>query len=920
MILIWVIAGAIVAGSFHGVEGVLPGAVLGYLLGTLWAVTRRVRDLESALAEMKRESAHAHASSVSERIGAPSAGVAEEWKLPHDAPEEPLSGGAETSPLVPPDVTAPEMGKFSPHMGGVSPESREGPGRFNAMAESTFVRLRSFAREAVDRYVLGGSLVVKVGVVVLFFGVAFLLKYASERDYLPIEARLAGAAAGGVALLVIGWKLRLRRAAYGLALQGGGVGVLTLTVFASFRLYGLVPPPLAFAILVGLAVLSAALAVLQNSQSMALLGVAGGFLAPVLTSTGSGSHVALFSFYGLLNASILAVAWFKAWRPLNLVGFLFTFTLGSTWGYRYYRPDYFATTEPFLILFFVFYVAVSVLFALRQPPRLKGYVDGTLVFGTPLITFSLQSLLVHSYAHGIALSSLAFGIFYLGVAWVLVFKAPRSMRMLSEAFLAVGVVFGTITIPLALDNRWTAMAWALEGSAMLWIGIRQDRLLARWAGIVLQLGAGLALMDDVKHAGSQLPVLNGSYLSCVTVSVAGLFSSWYLHINRDAVRSWEPVAGVVLGAWGLLWWYWAGWSEISTHVPSRYDLGSVVLFLALSSLAWDRLEKRLNWPLLVYPSLGLLPVLALVALAASLLVSHPLAKGGLVAWPVALAVHYAVLRRHDEGLKTVPSHLLHGGGLWLMTWIITWELSWVVIQWVGGSGTWGLIAWGLAPSAVVLFVQAFGARLSWPLSTHFRTYLTTGLAPIALFAWGWLLSANLSNTGDPRPLSYFPIVNPLDVTTFVVLGSLVAWIARLRKEVPDAVAMVPRWMIATGLAASFFLWMNAALVRTLHFWGGVGFSSQAMLRSVLFQASTSILWSATALGIMVLSTRRRMRTPWLVGAGLLSVVVVKLFTVDLSSSGTIERIVSFIGVGILLLIVGYFSPVPPRKGKEGAAS
>ena len=254
-----------------------------------------------------------------------------------------------------------------------------------------------------------------------------------------------------------------------------------------------------------------------------------------------------------------------------------------------------------------------------------------------------------------------------------------------------------------------------------------------------------------------------------------------------------------------------------------------------------------------------------------------------------------------------------------MTWIATWELSWVVKQWVAGAGTWGLIAWGLAPSAVVLLVQAFGSRLSWPVGSHFRAYLTTGLAPIALFAWGWLLSANLSSTGDPRPLSYFPIVNPLDVTTFVVLGSLIAWIARLRKEVPDAVAAVPRWMIATGLAASFFLWMNAALVRTLHFWGGVGFSSHAMFRSVLFQASTSILWSATALGIMVLSTRRRMRTPWLVGAALLSVVVVKLFTVDLSSSGTIERIISFIGVGILLLIVGYFSPVPPRKGKERAS-
>jgi uncharacterized membrane protein len=62
---------------------------------------------------------------------------------------------------------------------------------------------------------------------------------------------------------------------------------------------------------------------------------------------------------------------------------------------------------------------------------------------------------------------------------------------------------------------------------------------------------------------------------------------------------------------------------------------------------------------------------------------------------------------------------------------------------------------------------------------------------------------------------------------------------------------------------------------------------------------------------MLVATRIPARLLWLTGAALLVVVVIKLFLVDLSSIGTIERIVSFIGVGLLMLVIGYFSPLPP---------
>jgi uncharacterized membrane protein len=213
----------------------------------------------------------------------------------------------------------------------------------------------TFPLEApIREFLLGGNLVVRVGVVVLLFGFAFLVKYAAARGLVPLEVRLTAAFAAGIGLLSLGWTLRDRRFAYAVALQGGGIGVMYLTVFAAARLFHMVPLPLTFAVMVGLVGFSGLLAVLQDAAAMAVLGAAGGFMAPVLLSTGSGSHVMLFSYYALLNAGIFGIAWFRSWRWLNLLGFLFTFGIGSAWGLQYYRPAYLASTEPFLILFFVY--------------------------------------------------------------------------------------------------------------------------------------------------------------------------------------------------------------------------------------------------------------------------------------------------------------------------------------------------------------------------------------------------------------------------------------------------------------------------------------------------------------------------------------------------------------------------------------
>mgnify|MGYP006379157189 FL=1 len=82
--------------------------------------------------------------------------------------------------------------------------------------------------------------------------------------------------------------------------------------------------------------------------------------------------MALFSFYALLDVGIVIIAWYKAWRPLNVLAFLFTFAIGTFWGVTRYVPEQFASTEPFLILFFLMFVAIAVLFAWRRAPVLAA--------------------------------------------------------------------------------------------------------------------------------------------------------------------------------------------------------------------------------------------------------------------------------------------------------------------------------------------------------------------------------------------------------------------------------------------------------------------------------------------------------------------------------------------------------------------
>jgi uncharacterized membrane protein len=177
------------------------------------------------------------------------------------------------------------------------------------------------------------------------------------------------------------------------------------------------------------------------------------------------------------------------------------------------------------------------------------------------------------------------------------------------------------------------------------------------------------------------------------------------------------------------------------------------------------------------------------------------------------------------------------------------------------------------------------------------------------------LKANLGGDGDPLPLPYLPLLNPLDLTQALAFLSIAIWLAALKGS-DEALLAKAQPAAGVALTALLFIWVNALVLRTIHFWFDVPYDFYSLWHSMLVQATFSLLWSIMALATMLLAHRQRWRVAWVAGAVLLGAVVVKLFLVDLGQAGGVERIVSFIGVGLLLLLIGYLAPVPPRISEE----
>lgn len=369
---------------------------------------------------------------------------------------------------------------------------------------------------------IGTRWVLIAGVITVMFAVGYFLKYAYEQHWIGPLGRVLIAGFGGLVALVIGEVTRRR--GYDIVAKGVtalGFAILYATVFAARSMYHLIGAPTAYLLSIGVTVGAMAYAVALDEIIIAVLSLIGGYLTPVVLSTGENQPWALFSYVLVLSAGAVACATWRKWGPVNIVVFVGTYLLYTGWFERFYRPEMGRNAPPpqllvamfWLAVFFLIYLALPLLHTLIR--RVKSAPqDMVLVLANAAVAFYyLWTILHHNYPAALAWCTVGLGVAHLAMTAV-VFRRCREDSNLWQTLLVTGAAFITLAVPLYFEVYAIAMLWALEALLLIVVGLRYQRLPVQAAGmIVLLLTVGDLLVGLPLHKASFTPVFNTAFAS-----------------------------------------------------------------------------------------------------------------------------------------------------------------------------------------------------------------------------------------------------------------------------------------------------------------------------------------------------------------------------------------------------------------------
>ncbi len=401
---------------------------------------------------------------------------------------------------------------------------------------------------------IGGRWLLWIGIAAITLGIGFFLRLAFENEWIGPWGRLAIVFAIGVGFLLGGERLRARYPIYAYGLAGGGIVALYFVGFAAFSRYQVIAQLPAFLFMAVVTIIAAGLAARYNALPIAILGLIGGFLTPLLLSTGRDNQVGLFSYIALLDFGVLALAYSKRWRVLNYLAFAATIFMFAGWGVEYYAPEKLWTTMFFLTMFFIVFALLAILYNVIHQQATEWFdlamvlLNGLLYFGTS------YSLLEEEHRAYLGLFAVLVAGFY-GALGYFTYQRDREDRLLIYMFLGLAFLFTVLAIPIQFDQHWVTMGWAIEGAVMSWIGLKVNDRTSRYAALLVFIVAVThwALIDVSEFAyranETFTPLLNRRALSCAVMIVSLALAAWLYKQTKTAIEDQER--SMFLGVYGL---------------------------------------------------------------------------------------------------------------------------------------------------------------------------------------------------------------------------------------------------------------------------------------------------------------------------------------------------------------------------------
>ncbi len=416
--------------------------------------------------------------------------------------------------------------------------------------------------------VLGKNWFAIIGAVALTLGVGFFLRLAFENNWIGVTGRIVLGIVVGMFLLGAGEYTSRRYPAWAQAVTGGGIAILYLSIYAAFGFYRLIDPFPAFLFLALVVALSGLLALRYESLVIALLGIFGAFLNPLMLGRDLHNTRLLLAYILVVDLGILGVSTFRSWRWFTLLGIVGSYFLFGLWRNQIPAGELVVAQAGLTGIFLVFVGATTLFHILWR--RVPGPPDFALMtLNATAYYYFTYDLLWKPYRDWFGLITLAISLFYGLVGYGAVKRrgTPPQVALFS---LATALVFLTIAVPIQLSGSWITVAWAAEGAVLVWVGF----LLASWQTRAFGLGvfgiAALRLLvyDWPVKLQDFRPFLNERFPTFV-VAIAAFYVGAYLYgryMNR--IQEWEKHVSLILAVAANLFTLWILSAEVIAYFDS----------------------------------------------------------------------------------------------------------------------------------------------------------------------------------------------------------------------------------------------------------------------------------------------------------------------------------------------------------------
>lgn len=774
---------------------------------------------------------------------------------------------------------------------------------------------------------LPGNWLSRIGVVALLIGLGFLAKLAYDYHWISPVVQLLLGLLFGAALLWGGQHWSKRYRVWAQALTGGGVGVLYLSFFASYALNGLMGFFPTYALMFLTTALAVWLALRQESMAIAIIGIAGAFLVPIIlgasdySTSGAESNRnnpgLLIAYILVLDAGILWLSTLRNWRWFTLLGWIGSLAVYGLW-YRVSGHDssLFAV-EGTLTAIFVFFAAATTLFHLIQR-RVPKPTDLSLMSLNAAAYFGINyHILWHGYHGWLGLFSFLLAGFY-GVLGYIALQRNKENRTLSYFAFGIAIVFLTIAIPVQLHRALITVAWAAEGAVLIWIssrqGLRQLQLFG--LGVLALVLIRLFAFDRIVDQEGFRPILDSMFLPFAISIVAFYAAAYFLRRDPKVLQPWLFPLMALIANFLTIWLFS---SEIVNFV------GSKIIAARVTHAEFSYIRNLENARALSLVSLwaaygfGLVTVgfwrgwnwlraggYALLAIAAGTTlvvlnyshamiqreVSTPVLNYSFGAFAVCVGAFflcaYVVSKNgsklHELGKGLFPALLIGANFLAL------WALSSEVFTFVHSADPRNnlrtlslIILWAACGLALLLD----GTRRGWTWSR------IGGYALMVLAAGTALVELNYSHAMIQRGVSH-PVLNysfgafALGVIAFY----LSAWVITRNM---DKLYETERLLAPALIVGANFLSLWAFSSEVLTFIGS-GYGRNMGL---------TLLWATYALVLIAVGIAGKWRWVRLGGLALVSIAIMKLFIFDTFTLDRGYRVAAYLTLGTLLLIAGF---------------